>query len=287
MTEIIVDAILDTAKMLPILFLTYLFIQLMGKYLSIAGKTAIIAKSKAAPVAGALVGIIPQCGFSAMASTLYSQRIITVGTLIAVFLSTSDEAIPVLLADSGKIGLIGPLLLAKLIIATLSGVILDILFKKTPFEGKELTPKADKAICNVHTGSCGCCDHEENIFVGALKRSLNTGLFVLAINLTLNFVIEYTGFAQMGAVVKSNGLSPLFWAMVGLVPNCSVSILITRLYAQGIISFASAVAGLCAGAGTGLAVLFKENKNMKQNIKIAAILWTFAAASGLILTVFG
>lgn len=319
MVELITDAVLDTAKMLPILFLTYVFIHLCEKYISLAGKAALMAKSKVAPIAGALAGIVPQCGFSAMASALFAKRIITAGTLIAVFLSTSDEAIPVLLAGGNTARLIFPLLLAKLIIAAVFGLTLDGLLSTSLLksgekqldnnnmqgnfnynQGKSCQSQnktensqgdncqshnhIDENHLHIHKTSCACNAGGANIFLSSLKRSLNTGFFIFIVNLGLNFALQYADLSQL-ASFGGKAFSPFIWAVVGLVPNCSVSILITRLYAGGLIPFGCAISGLCAGAGTGLAVLYKENKNIKQNIKITALLWLFASLAGLGLTV--
>ena len=229
--DVFTDAAIDCIKMLPFLFLAFLLIEALEHYSSDFTKKLMIKVDKAGPVVGAVVGCVPQCGFSVMAANLYSGGIITIGTLIAVFLATSDEAILIIMGNPEHAGKIGILLLAKVIIAIVAGYLVDIFFKK-----EIAVPHHEGELCH----DCG-----DSVF------------------------------------------QPVIAALIGLLPNCAASVILTQLYLSGAISFASVIAGLCTGAGIGLVVLFKVNPDKKENVKIIAVLYGIAVAAGLILEMFG
>lgn len=196
-------------------------------------------------VGGALLGCVPQCGFSAAAANLYAGRVITVGTLIAVFLSTSDEAIVVLLAHPGSIGIIGKLLLVKIIIAIAAGFIIDCFFIK-PASDRD-TQQHLKDLCT----HCHCGEH--NLFASALRHTLQIFLFIFLFSFVLNFLIAYIGEEQISRLLLQNSLlQPVIAGIFGMVPNCASSVILTELYLAGSLSFGATVAGLSAGAGVGL-----------------------------------
>lgn len=280
--DILLDALIDTAKMLPFLFLAFLLMEFIehkaGERLEGFLKKTGGARAGGA-VAGALLGCVPQCGFSAAAANLYSGRLITMGTLIAVFISTSDEAIPILLAHPDKLGAMWRLMAAKVIIAAAAGIIIDIIAR---IAGKNKEEQPDYAdLC----ADCGCENH--SIWYSALIHTIKITIFILIINLVLGALMSLAGEEAMADMLGRMGIfQPFAAGLVGLIPNCAASVLITELYADGAIGFGSAVAGLSAGAGVGLAVLFRSNKNMKQNLLITGLVYFIGVLSGLVFNIF-
>lgn len=281
--DVLLDALIDTAKMLPFLFLAFLLMEFIehkaGDKLAdflrkLGGKTAL------GPAAGAVIGCVPQCGFSVAASNLYAGRVITVGTLIAVFLSTSDEAVPVLLAHPEMIGSIWKLIAVKIVVAVIAGAAADLIVKvfKIHTEGESI-----EDMCT-ETG-CGCGEH--GIWYSALKHTVNIIIFILIVNILLGIVMAFVGNETMEKFLGSMGvLQPFAAGLVGMIPNCAASVLITELYAEGAISFGTAAAGLCTGAGIGLAVLFRTNKNIKENLMITAAVYAVGVLCGIVLNLF-
>ncbi|MDR0903713.1 MAG: arsenic efflux protein [Ruminococcus sp.] len=272
---IILDALLETAKLIPFLFLAFLLMEHLEKK---AGEKLISALSKtgkltfAGPPLGGLLGILPQCGFSVAAANLFAGKLISVGTLIAVFLATSDEAIPILLANPEHFGDIWVLILTKLIIAVVFGIIIDLLVRL--LDKREEAANFDE-ICH----DCGC--HEHGVLYSAVKHTLNITVFILALNLVLGFIVGAVGEENFFRFLESFGaFQPAAAALVGLIPNCAASVLITELYIEGGLTFGSAVAGLCSGAGVGILVLFRTNKDIKENILIVGLLYVIAVLSG-------
>lgn len=279
--SILIEAALDTLKMLPLLFLAFLLIEFFEH--KAGDKLEAFLKKNSTHIggaaAGALLGCIPQCSFSVAAANLYSGKIITAGMLIAVFLSTSDEAVPVLLAHPENLGMLWKLLAAKVIIAAAAGIIIDIVLKFL-FRNKEEEPDFED-FCS----ECGCGEH--GIWYSSLKHTLKIAVFILLINVALGLVMGLAGEeAVAGWLGKIGVLQPVFSALVGLIPNCAASVLITELYADGIISFGSAVAGLSTGAGLGFAVLFRTNKKMKENFAILGTVYLIGVVSGMVLNAF-
>ena len=255
MLDVLLDAILDSLKTLPFLFGAFLLMEAAEKHY---GKhmDAILKKSKwGGPLAGSLLGCIPQCGFSVIASNLYAGGLITLGTLLAVYLSTSDEAIILLLADSSRGSDILKLMLTKVIIGILAGYVTDLIFFKQR-QGRNM-----EQICS----DCHC-EEENGILKPALHHTIHLFSWLLVLTLILNVVMELTGAEQLSAWLLGNTVfQPVLAALIGLIPNCAASVILTQLYLSGAISFASVVAGLCTGAGAGLLVLFKMNKDKRKN----------------------
>ncbi len=268
--------LLDTLKALPFLFGVYLLIEFLEHKASDKLEGALRRLGPFGPVGGAALGCVPQCGFGVVASNLYSGRIISLGTLLAVFISTSDEAIPLLLTapDAGKEIL--RLIVAKLAVAVIAGLLVDSIMrffsKKT---NNEQEPYHD--LCE----GCGCEHH--SIFYSAIKHTVQIFLFMLAVSFLFGLAIELVGEEALGKLMMTDSIfQPLIAALVGLIPNCAPSVILTELYIQGTLSFGSVVAGLSTGAGMGLVVLFRTNKNLKQNLTILALLYTVSAAAGLV-----
>ncbi len=269
------DAVLDTARTLPFLLAAFLVIEAMEHYSGRAASRLLSRVGRFGPAAGAVFGCIPQCGFSVAAANLYSGGLISLGTLLAVFLSTSDEAVLILLGHPGSAGTIFPLLLAKVMLGIAAGYILDF-FSRNPKEEKHIGD-----LCK----SCGC-SNTSGVWRPALWHTLRLAVYLLGFTFVLNLVLEFLGVEQLARILgRDTLLQPFLAALLGLIPNCVSSVLVTELYLAGGLSFGSAVAGLSAGAGVGLAVLFRSNRPMKENFKILLLLYGIAAGFGILLGV--
>lgn len=282
--HVLEHAFFDTAKMLPFLFIAYLVIEYIEVKHGSWVEKALAGGGHWGFVPGALLGCVPQCGFSAMAADFYGSRVITLGTMMAVFLATSDEAIPLLLAVPDQWPRLVSLIVLKVLIGLAAGFLLD-------FALHRFLPKS---LCGGYTGKASEVDcHEEHeekagIVMPALHHTLNIFLWVLLFSFGIGLVMELVGESVFTGFLAAMGpLQPVVAALVGLVPNCAASVLLTQLYLSGSISFASAVAGLCSGAGVGLVVLFKTNPSIKQNLFITGLLWAFGSAAGILLQLFG
>ena len=265
------DALLDSLRMLPFLFVAFLILEALEHYSS-NRLTHFFQHKKGGAAIASLLGCIPQCGFSTLISSLYCGGIVTVGTLIAVYLSTSDEAILILLAHSDQAGVVGKLLLAKLIIAIPAGYLVDFIWNRWRHPQKHVEDLCDH---------CGCHDHH-GIIRPALNHTLKLFAFILVFNAVLNLLLEGIGLESLSkALLGGTVFQPFLTALLGLIPNCAASILITQLFLEGAISFGSAVAGLCTGAGVGLAVLWRANPSWKQNLFITGLTWACGAAVGV------
>ncbi len=277
--HILDHAVLDTVKMLPFLFVAFLILEALESASEKYHQFILEKGGKAGPILGAILGCFPQCGFSVMASNLYSGGFISVGTLLAVFLATSDEAILIMMGNPDRGYDIMALIGVKILIGMISGYVVDIFLKKYISVEKHM-----KDICH----DCGCHeDHEHHkVFVPALKHTAIVFGHMLIFTILLNTVVEIVGIEQLSAVLLSDTiLQPVLAAVIGLIPNCAVSVALTQMYLADVISFASVVAGLCSSAGAGLIVLFKVNKNLKENMKILGVLTAIGAIAGIILEI--
>lgn len=277
-TEEILEALIDSLKMLPLLFIAFLIMEYVEHKAGDKLVGLLQKAGKAGAVSGALIGCIPQCGFSVAAANFYSGGLITMGTLAAVFISTSDEAIPVLLAHPNCIGAVWKLLLAKLIIAIAAGLLIDLgvhIFHRNRH-------KEDiRDIC----ADCGCEEH--SIFYSAFIHTVKIFVFILIINLILGVGMGIIGEERVSEIVRGTGVfQPFIAGIVGLIPNCAASVLITELYADGVITFGSAVAGLSAGSGVGLAVLFRSNKSVKNSFAVMGLVYAAGVIAGVIINIF-
>lgn len=282
--DILLDALKDTLLMIPFLFGVYVLIEYMEHASSDKIEKAFKKLGPFGPIGGAVIGTIPQCGVSAAAANLYTGRVISIGTIIAVFLAASDEAIPMIIANPSKISVLWKLILIKIAIAVLAGIIVDLIYK---FYSRNNSPNSDNhfhELCE----KCGCDEH--GILFSALMHTINITVFVFLITFLLNFAITYVGEDTIAKFMMSdNFFQPFISALVGFIPNCASSVIITQLYLEdGILSFGSAIAGLCTSAGLGLLVLFKTNKkHMKQNLLICGILYAAAVFAGVIINAIG
>lgn len=300
MTALIADALNDTAKMAPLLLAIYVGIELFEYKFG----SAIIDRVKKAgawgPLAGALAGIFPQCGFSVIATALYTQRLVTIGTLLAVYLSTSDEALPILLSQPDKAAIVLPLIATKFAIALIAGYAVDLFFRsgnKTVLAHIKSFEQGTDDLNHHHEKALdtqACCGHNTNaaskkfstaeILIHPLLHTLKIFLFIFAITLAMNFSIERIGGEALAGIFSVNAfLGPVFAALVGLIPNCAASVAITELFINGMITYGAAVAGLCASGGLGILILIKEEKNKKNVLAVIGLLFGISVLSGLLI----
>lgn len=277
MKEIIIDTIKDNLKLLPFLFLTFLFLEYLEHRLSNKNKKKLEKSGRFGPFIGGLIGAFPQCGFGVAATNLYVARIITIGTLISVYLSTSDEMLPILLSEGTNIGVIIKLITLKVVIGIIWGIIIDFIFRS----------KIEKN--NIHD-ICeeDHCDCEHGIFKSSIKHTLNIALFIFIISFILNIIMEYYGMEKLEHIFLNNNILGSFVSsLIGLIPNCGASVVITELYLNNLLSLGSAMAGLLTGSGVALLVLFKTNHNLKDNIKIVSLVYILGVISGIIIDLIG
>ncbi|MDP4117817.1 MAG: putative manganese transporter [Bacillota bacterium] len=279
--DILLDALIDSLKLLPVLFLIYLLIEYLEHKNNNWVHHFFMKSEKAGPFFGGLFGCIPQCGFSVIASELYSQKAITIGTLMAVFISTSDEAVPILLADPKRFKDMLLLIIVKLVIAVVAGILIDIMLRRAP-AGKPCDEESHEH--RHYHGNCEPCG--EGILKSAVIHSIKIFVFIFIISIALGFLLKYAG-GVFEFITKHEWLQPFITPVIGIIPNCAASVALTKLYTIGGITFGALTGGLCAGAGVGLIVLFQLNKRMKQNFVILFMLYAIGVISGLILQAAG
>lgn len=279
--DVIIDTILDSAKIFPFLFLTYLLMEYLEHR---AGQKTVSWLKKSGPlgpVIGAVAGLIPQCGFSAAATGLYAGRIVSLGTLMAVYLSTSDEMLPVLLSSQASPKVIVSILAVKLITGMTAGIIIDAVGRIGM--KKEDTDYHIHEMCeNEH---CHC---EDGILKSALIHSVKVILFIFVLSLFVNYFMQYIGVSgiQYVTIGQSYGIIVLA-SFIGLIPNCAVSVALTQLYVGGMLGEGALIAGLLVGAGIGLMVLIRVNKKFMENVKIIALLWMIGLTVGCLIKALG
>lgn len=270
-----IHALKDTAIVLPILFVTYLIIELIEHKASDKVNELMEKSGKAGPILGGLVGIIPQCGFSGAAASLFAVGTISAGTLIAVFLATSDEMLPILISSSVPAKEILLILGIKFFFGVLFGFIVDLIYRRRNVRSIECMCKEENCKCN-HDG----------IFVSAIKHTLKIILIVFIITAVINVSVELLGEDRLSDIVITKPvLGELITGLIGLIPNCSSSILLTDLYVENAISLGQLISGLSVNAGVGLIVLYKANKRIKENLVLTAILYGCGIISGIITSI--
>lgn len=271
--EVLAEGFLDTCKMLPFLLLAYLLIEWIEHSAKDNLVNMLSKMGPWGPVGGAVLGCVPQCGFSAAAANLYAGGLITVGTLGAVFIATSDEAVPIFLAHPDKLWLLGLLLISKLVLGSAAGLMIDGFSK---LKGRGSVRPDFKDMCS------GCHCNERGIFYSALTHTLEIGIFILILNLLLTGLFTLLGVEPVMAFLQKMGpLQPLLAGVVGLIPNCAASVLLTELYLQGGLSFGALLAGLGCGAGVGTVVLFRSNRgHLKKNIGFIGLIMVISIGAG-------
>lgn len=277
MLDVILDTLIDSVKLLPFLFLTYLAMEYIEHKTTAKTKRMIKNSGKAGPLIGAVLGAFPQCGFSAAASNLYAGRVITLGTLISIYLSTSDEMLPVFLSEKVPVSTIITIIGWKIVIGMAAGFVIDFVMRKA--KRQEDIQKKIGHICD--HDHCHC---EDGILKSSVKHTVVILGYIILVSFVLNTVIYFVGEETLGNLILNKPvLGPAIAAIVGLIPNCASSVVITQLYIGGVMSIGSAMAGLLAGCGVGILVLFKENRDVKENIKILVLLYALGLFSGIII----
>ncbi len=273
--EVFLHGILDTLKIVPFLFLTYLLMEFIEHR---AGERAEKFMKRAgifAPAVGGALGAVPQCGFSAAASNLFAGRVISIGTLVAVFLSTSDEMLPIMISGSIPIGTVLLVVLYKALVGIMVGLLVDFVLRimKKPSEAINID-----AICD--EDNCHC---ERGIWYSALHHTLTISLFVLLVTLAINALVFFVGEDNLGAIMYDKPvISHIIAAVFGLIPNCAASVVLATLCTEGLITVGTMMAGLFSGAGVGLLVLFRVNKHIKENLAVVGIILAAGIVFGLL-----
>ena len=278
MLDCILDGVIDTLKLLPYLFITFLILEFIEHKLSKKNEKVLKKNKKLGPIFGGLLGGLPQCGFSSMASELFSSRVITMGTLIAVFLSTSDEMLPIMISEKVNPLLILKIVGFKVIVGIVIGFIIDLIYRKKLEEKQDIHHMCEDEHCH--------CDHE-NIFISSIKHTLKIGLFILIANLLIGLIIYYIGEDKLSNLLLHKNIFGYFLScFVGLIPNCAGSVIITELYLSKLISVGTMISGLLTGSGLGILLLFRTNKNMKENLSILSIIYFVGVIVGIIVDLF-
>ena len=274
MLDIIMDTLIDVLKLIPFLFVTFLLLELFEHRFNHKTQEKVIKAGKLGPLFGSLLGVLPQCGFSTMATNMYAARVISLGSLFAIYLSTSDEMLPIMISEQVAPTEIIKILLFKVIIGMVCGFVIDLVYRKKEKEHI-------KDICE--EGNCHCV---KGILRSSIKHTLNIIVFILIINFILNMGMEYLGEEYLSKLfLKDSFFGPFVSSLVGLIPNCGASVMITELYLSETISFGSCIAGLLTGSGVGLLILFKVNHNLKENISIITTLYLIGVISGIIINI--
>lgn len=276
--EIFLHGILDTLKLLPFLFITYLIMEFIEHKAEEKTEHFIKKAGHFGPAVGGVIGAIPQCGFSTAASNFFAGRVISVGTLVAVFLSTSDEMLPILISESVPVTTLLFILIYKAVVGMTVGFVIDLVIRRL---GKGNSEINIDAICE--EDNCHC---ERGLLHSAFHHTMTITLFILIVTFIINALVFFVGEETLAVAVGSVPiLSHLIAAVFGLIPNCAASVVLATLCAEGLISTGVMTAGLFSGAGVGLLVLFRMNKNIKENLAITLVLVTSGFAFGLLLDV--
>ncbi len=274
MLDILLDTFLDSLKLLPFLLITYLLMEYL-EHKSLKSNTKLMERAgKLGPLWGSILGVLPQCGFSVASSNLYVSRVISLGTLISIYLSTSDEMLVVLLSKSVSIKIILLLVILKILVGMFFGFLIDFLFRKK-------NNNFDSELCEREDCHCG-----SNIFTSSIKHTFNTYIFILGVTFLFNVLTSFVSMDKVSLFLRNfSFLTPFILGVIGLIPSCASSVIITELFLDNVISLGSALAGLFANSGVALAVLFRNNKNRKENFLILGILYIISVVSGIIINI--
>ena len=345
--DALLDACLDTLKVFPFLLVTYLFMEWLEHGAGKKFERAIAKGGRVGPLIGALLGVIPQCGFSGAAATLYAGRVVTLGTLVAVFASTSDEMIPIMLSEAAPPALIAGILLVKVVTGIVCGLLLDFVLTKTgrlhtglsslkrhqghgdndihelceeegcecskedsdklqpgrtdPASGDLQPGRTDPAAGDLQPGRTDPAaegvlpvhshghdhGHHHGVFVPALKHSVSVTVFIFVVTLGINLLAEAGLEGALASVTQAPFLSPIVMALFGFIPNCAVSVGMTQLYLEGVMSGGALVSGLTVNSGIGLIVLFRTNRDFNENLRIMAVMLVVGVLAGWVIQLLG
>jgi len=283
LVDVVLDTVIDGVKILPFLFVTYLLMELLEKHTMDKAGDIVRKAGKSGPLWGSLLGVLPQCGFSAAASNLYAGRVITVGTLIAIYLSTSDEMLPLMISERLPITTILPILGLKALVGVIVGFIVDFAAAKTrKLRHQQREDFRIEEMCERE--HCHCEEEEGSVLKSALVHTVHIFLYIIVLTFILNFAVELIGEDTLKSVITANPLAGhLVAGLIGLIPNCAASIIITELYLGGMITMGTMMSGLLVGAGIGLLVLYRVNPELKRNLHITGILYVTGVFFGILI----
>lgn len=302
--DVVIDALKDTAELIPFLFATYVVISLLDLFASDKTTAAIQRAGHAGPLIGGVLGVVPQCGFSAMGASLYADRIVSLGTFVAVILSTSDEMLPLLLAEHVEVGLLARILVTKAVLGVILGFATDLVLRavlgRTSLagvdesdagEGQDEDAEFDPG---AYSCDCGCGEPLTRgqtawwVVVNSAYRTFQVVVFIFVVSVLLNALIALVGEDALASFLSGNAVvATLVSGLVGLVPNCAASVVLTQLYIDGVLGFAPMIAGTLVAGGAGYLVLFRMNGNMRENATIVGIVYALGVCVGLVMLGLG
>ena len=277
MLDIILDSLIDVLKLIPFLFIAFLLLEYIEHKMSKKNEKILVNNRKTGPIIGGVLGAFPQCGFSAMATKLFSSRVITLGTLIAVYLSTSDEMLPIMLSRGTNILTVLKIIGIKVFVGIFVGLLIDIFYKK-----KNDHYGSIHNMCNDE--HCHC---EEGILKSSLHHTVSITIYLLITILIFNIIIYYVGEDNIKEFLLNNKGMYFISSLIGLIPNCASSVVMSEVYLSGMSSLGFLMSGLLTGAGVGLLILFKTNKNLKENIVIVFLIYIIGVIFGYLIDLLG
>ena len=302
--DVVIDALKDTAELIPFLFATYVVISLLDLFASDKTTAAIQRAGHAGPLIGGVLGVVPQCGFSAMGASLYADRIVSLGTFVAVILSTSDEMLPLLLAEHVEVGLLARILVTKAVLGVILGFAIDLVLRavlgRTSLAGVDESDAGEEQDedaefdPSAYSCDCGCGEPLTRgqtawwVVVNSAYRTFQVVVFIFVVSVLLNALIALVGEDTLASFLSGNAVvATLVSGLVGLVPNCAASVVLTQLYIDGVLGFAPMIAGTLVAGGAGYLVLFRMNGNMRENAAIVGIVYALGVCVGLVMLGLG
>lgn len=302
--DVVIDALKDTAELIPFLFATYVVISLLDLFASDKTTAAIQRAGHAGPLIGGVLGVVPQCGFSAMGASLYADRIVSLGTFVAVILSTSDEMLPLLLAEHVEVGLLARILVTKAVLGVILGFATDLVLRavlgRTSLAGVDESDAGEEQDEDAefdpgaYSCDCGCGEPLTRgqtawwVVVNSAYRTFQVVVFIFVVSVLLNALIALVGEDALASFLSGNAVvATLVSGLVGLVPNCAASVVLTQLYIDGVLGFAPMIAGTLVAGGAGYLVLFRMNGNMRENAAIVGIVYALGVCAGLVMLGLG
>lgn len=280
--NVLLDSLKDCLRDLPFLFVAFWLLEMLEHHAAAWMEKTLARFNILGPAVGAVLGAVPQCGFSIMASDFYAGGVISLGTLLAVYLSTSDEAVIIMMSNPGYAGQVGKLILWKIILALIWGYIIEL--TAHAFKSHHAVKTKDLSDFCKNVGGEG---EGESVLGSAIRHTLEVFAFLFAFTFVLGLLIEAVGMKGVSKMLLQNTVfQPLLAALIGLIPNCGASVILTELYIEGVISFGSIIAGLCSSAGLGLVVLWRTNRSKKESALVTLLLFVIAVISGVILQFF-
>ena len=278
MLEVIEETLLDSIKLIPFLFIAYLIMEYIEHKTSQKSRETIKKSGKFGPLIGSFLGIFPQCGFSVVATNFYAGRVITLGTLISVYLTTSDEMIPIMISEAVPLWTILKILFVKLVIGIVAGFIIDFVLRLIN-KNKKIEEENIVDLCE--HDHCHC---EKGILKSSIHHTLSIFVFILIVTFIINTAIYFIGEENISNILLNKPIfGPIVSSLIGLIPNCASSVIITNMYLKNVINVGTMIAGLLVNAGVGIVVLFKTNKKIKENIAIICLLYIVGVISGIVL----